>query len=565
MALSRQGYKPISEWIPNELITEIIEAAPQEDQAILCRVSKLFLALGVPVLYRVVHLDGDDLVASFCSAILSNSALPELVRSFTVGFMRGWALFGPGESFLGVYFLSLVTLVPNSLSRLLVNSLKSFFFLEGCSINTTLLEETCLQELLRWSFPHLRWCSLSIDDRWSSMREDVGSFLLHHPGLNKVHIQQLCYLDVWPSAQAPIPLLQFQYLRCPVTLLPLLVATSLKEVSLDWIIDGLIDVEAAVLALKSMTRPDTPFVCSNTGCDNYFVRIMNAVLRDIPHTRTLRMRLFNLPTSSHDTEAEDHIRVQGLGNACPTLTACCLNRCAWRKVSGVWEKYPLNDFGYRLIFDYFLASPVYLSRSIERSMHQHDPRMSPDNMLGALEIPQKVPLVASASSSMDFLRLIPSHLFRAWEIWHTHSIEILDGCSLFPTGNIDFSSGWVGQSKQFGRELESARPFGSPTAGSSSSSTMMRLVLPDSQDLRYFRPTSHHLARRETRSETKLRPADIERDPGGITFQFAPRIWQDVSTLQGRWTDLACEGASGLFRKCRFCGSTGPLCRPASA
>ncbi|KAJ7467476.1 hypothetical protein FB451DRAFT_1401484 [Mycena latifolia] len=83
MVLTRRAYKAISRWLPNEIITEIIQAAPQPDQASLCRVSKLFHGLCLPLLYRVVRLKTRASVEAFCIAVLSNTALTEFVRWFT--------------------------------------------------------------------------------------------------------------------------------------------------------------------------------------------------------------------------------------------------------------------------------------------------------------------------------------------------------------------------------------------------------------------------------------------------------------------------------------------------
>ncbi|KAJ7490808.1 hypothetical protein FB451DRAFT_1389566 [Mycena latifolia] len=84
MVLTRRAYKAISRWLPSEIILEIIQAAPQADRASLCRVSKLFHALGLPVLYRVVHLQTRASAEAFGPTVLSNIALGPLVRSFTI-------------------------------------------------------------------------------------------------------------------------------------------------------------------------------------------------------------------------------------------------------------------------------------------------------------------------------------------------------------------------------------------------------------------------------------------------------------------------------------------------
>ncbi|KAJ7100492.1 hypothetical protein C8R44DRAFT_946970 [Mycena epipterygia] len=83
MVLTRRAYKAISRWLPNEVITEIIQAASQKDRAALCRTSKLFYGLSVPVLYRVVDIETHVCLLSFSAVISSNPDLAKAVRSFT--------------------------------------------------------------------------------------------------------------------------------------------------------------------------------------------------------------------------------------------------------------------------------------------------------------------------------------------------------------------------------------------------------------------------------------------------------------------------------------------------
>jgi hypothetical protein len=76
-------------YFPNEILTEILRAVPQSDQTALCRVSKLFHALCLPILYRVVHLKDLKSIDSFCSSVLSNATARESLRSFKVGYIAG--------------------------------------------------------------------------------------------------------------------------------------------------------------------------------------------------------------------------------------------------------------------------------------------------------------------------------------------------------------------------------------------------------------------------------------------------------------------------------------------
>jgi hypothetical protein len=70
-------------YLPDELLTDIFEAVPQSDRASVCRASKLFHALCLPLLYRVVDIPPAS-IESFCSAVLSNAVVPALVRSLTL-------------------------------------------------------------------------------------------------------------------------------------------------------------------------------------------------------------------------------------------------------------------------------------------------------------------------------------------------------------------------------------------------------------------------------------------------------------------------------------------------
>jgi hypothetical protein len=79
MVLTPRG-KCISEWLPNEVIFQIIEAVqPHRGPA------SSLQDLAVPILYCVVHLDKWTSIVGFCDTVLDNAAkFAELVRSLTV-------------------------------------------------------------------------------------------------------------------------------------------------------------------------------------------------------------------------------------------------------------------------------------------------------------------------------------------------------------------------------------------------------------------------------------------------------------------------------------------------
>ncbi|KAJ7490841.1 hypothetical protein FB451DRAFT_1221228 [Mycena latifolia] len=358
MTLHPRGSKSIFHWLPNEIITQIIQATPRRaDRRALCRTSKLFHALAAPVLYRAVDICTFAELETFCSAVLSNPALAELVRSFT-------AVFNPDEYSYDIW-----------LPRQLVDATKALVHLEALSIPIGLVPDENLRELLRWTFPHLVRCSLgSKAARWSSTEQDdtLASFLLRHRALKTLHVQDWDPLETWLSGSARIPLLHLEHLRCPGGVLPAIVTSSLKEARIYWVEYEPNDAEGTFHALKSMVRTDVPFVCSNDACDGSFSAIVDSLSRNIPHTKTLHLQMYNLyadcnrskmddlkkylsrftglaflwieSTLGSDAWGDGPMTVGDFSDACPSLEACCIELLAWRKMNGTWDVFPPEDF-----------------------------------------------------------------------------------------------------------------------------------------------------------------------------------------------------------------------------
>ncbi|KAF7354034.1 hypothetical protein MVEN_01090300 [Mycena venus] len=171
-----------------------------------------------------------------------------------------------------------------------------------------------------------------------------------------------------------------QYLEASPILVPLIDAYQLREVRLVWYPWQISYVEQTILAIKSMTHNDIPFIASHDffGLDACF-NIVESVSRHLPHTRILRMRrigqyneLQPLDNALISPITEYLSRFPGLvyfgmenryrvmlgpprstadravaeawGNACPTLEACCLSNSAWVKLNGAWTVAPLEQF-----------------------------------------------------------------------------------------------------------------------------------------------------------------------------------------------------------------------------
>jgi len=288
-------------------------------------------------------------VDDFCSTILANPAkFAELVRSFDI--------VGSGLRFFGD-------------RSLLSDCIKTLRRIENLSI-----PHPIQREVLTCTFPHLARCTVRVEDGRSPDREDmVASFLARHQALKSI-----CILDgfeAWSSTSARIPLLNLERIWAPVAFVTTIITGDLKYVHLHW--EDTDPVEPTFTRLRSMTRSDIPFICSNDCDDHQFAPIMDSVSRNIPHTKTLHFAIeYRLPHSRDETiaqfkaclprftalvyfaiqsdyeglsfgktEAEDQITMQSLGNLCPTLQACCLNGVAWRKLNGpTWEKFPKADF-----------------------------------------------------------------------------------------------------------------------------------------------------------------------------------------------------------------------------
>ncbi|KAJ7500495.1 hypothetical protein B0H11DRAFT_2275746 [Mycena galericulata] len=340
MVLTRRQYKAISRWLPNEVTTLVIQAAPRADQVTLCRVSKLFHALSMPVVYRIVHLKDPSEIQAFCSAVLSNPALPQLVRSVVYQDISG--------SFAKVY------------SGMMLDSLRTLLRLERLWIDVDLLLDEHLAALLRCTFPRLVACRVGVGAE--NLVDPLASFLARHSSLKSLLLDDSNSIF---QAPFPIPLPCLEYYNGSVDFAHWIVAGSLKEGKFNWNSRKTYDIEKTIVAVKTLTASDVPFVCSHYWCDEYFAEILESMSSNLPHMKSLQMHPYSndtdfahvrncLPRFTHleilciagvkGPESEQLITVQGFANLCPTLEWCRLGERAWRKINQGWERYPLIDF-----------------------------------------------------------------------------------------------------------------------------------------------------------------------------------------------------------------------------
>ncbi|KAJ7100498.1 hypothetical protein C8R44DRAFT_809994 [Mycena epipterygia] len=355
MVLTRRAYRAISRWLPNEVITEIIQAAPQKDRTAICRTSKLFYGLSVPVLYRVVDIDTHTSLSSFSAAISSNPNLAKAVRSFT---------------FINNFRLSWLS--PRLMKESL-DFLKPLLRLERISIELHLFMDAH-DAFLHLTFPHLTSCHVA---RWHEEYRPTGemlvSYLMRHPALEHVSFPEFPLLPNFALETHRIQLLNLQKFHGPHELIPLMVTSGLRDVRISFDDEISIDVEAIFVALKSRTHTDVPFVFSHFMLgDRYFPALIDSISRNIPHTESIKLLLYGNPPPHNDfisllrnclprftcltfvavlfsgalgldLKAEDQISLQQTWDLCPTLEECRLTGRTWKKIQGMWEEKPAEQ------------------------------------------------------------------------------------------------------------------------------------------------------------------------------------------------------------------------------
>ncbi|KAJ7478678.1 hypothetical protein B0H11DRAFT_2028278 [Mycena galericulata] len=343
---ARRAQKDITRLFPDELITEIVRNAVRADQATLCRVSKLFQSLSLPVLNRTVVLNtfNSKIPRAFCSALIANPGRADTIRSFTFVFRSP------------------------AYEDLFLEAMKLMTRLERLSI-----AKTPVLSLLH--FPRLISCGVQIlgsDVDGISGADIVSQFLTRHPTLTHVEMNSLQARPV----EERIPLPNLCHYGGTALAIPEICLCRLRTTRLNWFLPaGTPTIDQIILALNALTTLDRPFVSSHycfTGVKHLV--ILKSLSTHMPHTTTLQMRFIHSELDDEDFEqfteclplfhrlaylALDYIyefprtvaeadhdfgTVQKLAAVCPTLEACSLYDNAWRKVNGTWQEYPREDF-----------------------------------------------------------------------------------------------------------------------------------------------------------------------------------------------------------------------------
>ncbi|KAJ7619656.1 hypothetical protein FB45DRAFT_1096004 [Roridomyces roridus] len=328
--------------LPNEVIAEIVQNALKSDQTTLCRVSKIFHALVLPILDRTVVLDlfRQGALEAFCSAIVRNPQRADSVRSLT--FLHGYSLSDPGP-----------------LKDLLMECLNLTRRLEHLSIKD--LRPTgvgsCLSSL---TFPALMSCFLDTRVAW---QPSVAEFLSRHPTITHLRLWSVIAPDS-PHIPEGTLLPELQYYHGALSLLCPFLAHSLVAVQTSWSAET---IGLGRLALTVQTNPDLT-LCFDCVSPTPVSELLLHVSTHMPRLKNLKLRTWiggiTAETVNHITAHlprfesleylafEDAIARPGLTldvdssrealriwvDICPTLRGCCIDQIGWRKDPEKWEE-----------------------------------------------------------------------------------------------------------------------------------------------------------------------------------------------------------------------------------
>ncbi|KAJ7619649.1 hypothetical protein FB45DRAFT_1063008 [Roridomyces roridus] len=336
-----RAHMPITQRLPNEVLTEIIQKAPKSDQARLCRVSKLFHGLALPSLLRTVLLDTEeilpDVLDAFCNAMIQNPARVDSVRSLSY---KTYFDYSPADECL-IQALTLMTRLEHL----------SIYDYGDCGV---------VSSLASFTFPNLLVCSFEVtpDDCWPH----IAQFLARHPTIT--HLRLCDRVIVNGAVPVPegtlLPTLQYYHGELPLLCAfskhslravqtpfgaalieklsaqtgPNLTILGIKFLFVSQISDALEHLSAHMPHLKSLK-----LYCWG----NWSVRIgtLDYLATYLPRLENLEYLVFNHAAEYNRSVVDlynDQKTLQVWANTSPTLKGCSIGKIAARKVGDRWEK-----------------------------------------------------------------------------------------------------------------------------------------------------------------------------------------------------------------------------------
>ncbi|KAJ7614179.1 hypothetical protein FB45DRAFT_1064974 [Roridomyces roridus] len=376
MVLTRRAHRArmvITLWLPNEVLTEIIRCPKKPDQATLCRVSKLFHGLVLPILNRAILLDTLDKNGSPCQrnynsflqSLIRNPERAEAVRSLT--FLRKWPYPPPVDY---DFLFESMALMRN---------------LEFLSFDD-ILNSKIITRLASLTWPNLSWCRIVVVYINVSTATSFAKFLSQHPAIVRVFLWTLGARDSLGPGPTFLP--DLRHFSGEGIFLDRLSTRSLEAARVQ--VDGSrIDRDAQ--ALQAASHPNLPFVLSlefaSLELENPIQTILRPLSADFPGIRSLQLReietnllgitalqhvtahmpyftqiayfslTYDTPQPEFAVDAEsDDAAFQTSVAASPTLIGCCIGNVARRKVGEEWERLSVDDFDEQAGFSVFEPS-----------------------------------------------------------------------------------------------------------------------------------------------------------------------------------------------------------------
>ncbi|KAK0222264.1 hypothetical protein IW262DRAFT_971257 [Armillaria fumosa] len=280
----------IIKWLPNEVLFEIVRLSRPREVAILLRVAKLFNEIGIPLLYRNVHLNINQgiptSVLSFKASIERHTARARMIKSIRIQALDLADAETKAFSYLMDDIHITETLIP------VILQLKNVeVFRMTCEFH-----ETAFLSLLEMaSFPKMHILTLAFSTYISS--PSVSAFVDKHPTLRNVSLQCSPFPGNDPAGPPVFRHIEsLEHISAPyqyfIAAMPS--ARNLTSASIDFCIYGVPEIESAFAALAgSVVKDNFKTLACTTQCS--YETVMGYISALIPKIENLTIRSDHLP------------------------------------------------------------------------------------------------------------------------------------------------------------------------------------------------------------------------------------------------------------------------------
>ncbi|PBK60150.1 hypothetical protein ARMSODRAFT_735162 [Armillaria solidipes] len=282
----------IIKWLPNGVLSEIVRLSGPRELAILLRVAKLFNEIGLPLLYRNVHLNirqgSSTSAVSFNASIERDPARARMIKSIRLQALD----LADAQTKALSYLMNDIQIISKILNPVILQLANVEVFRMTCEFH-----ETAFLSLLEMaSFPKMHTLTLAFSSLITS--PSISTFIDKHPTLRNVSLQCSSFPGNGLSVVLPvfrhIELLEhisapFEYF---ISAMPS--ARNLTSASIDFSLYGVPEIERTFAALADSAVKDSfkTLVCT-TECS--YKPLMDYISALIPKIENLTIRSGPLP------------------------------------------------------------------------------------------------------------------------------------------------------------------------------------------------------------------------------------------------------------------------------